>query len=120
MYGVPANLDLTPFHGTTLDYIQLAQYIIYFHFDAPQLTHIGVEGGWELRDASGQLLDQQVDSAEREAYRLHVLLGREVTGSEVSAPNSFALVFGSGHWLRVFDDSAQYESFHIQPGDLHI
>ena len=120
MHGVPVELDLAPFHGTTLDSIVLAQYIVYFGFDAPQLTHIGVEGGWELRDANGQMLDRQMPPEEREAYRVHLLLGCQVTGSAVTAPESVVLHFDSGHSLRIFDGSPQYESFHIQPGDLHV
>jgi hypothetical protein len=43
------------------------------------------------------------------------LLGEVVTGTEVSAPNWFALRFSGGDELRVFDSSSQYESFEIQP-----
>ena len=49
-------------------------------------------------------------------YRVHVLLDRTVTKTEVNAPHSFALTFDSGHRLVVFDNSRQYESFHRSPG----
>ena len=120
MHGVPRDLDLAPFHGTVLSSIMLAENIIYFHFDTPQRHAIGVEGGWQLRDASGKILDHQVDLKDREAYRVHALLGREVTGSEIAPPKSFTLRFDSGHALQIFDDSPHYESFRIQPGDLYV
>jgi len=43
-----------------------------------------------------------------------------VAGTEVDAPRSFALRFAGGEELRVFDDSDQFESFSIQPGDIFV
>ncbi len=34
--------------------------------------------------------------------------------------SSIALTFDSGHVLRILDDSDRYESFHLQPCDVHI
>src|SRR4051812_39513955 len=99
MHGVPRDLDLTRFHGAVLSSITLAENIIYFNFDTPRRHGVGVEGGWSLRDASGRVVDQQVDLAERKAYCIHVLLGRTVTTSDVAPPESFTLRFDSGHAL---------------------
>ena len=123
MYGVPDDLDLTGFHGATLIQIALAEHNLYFHFqdtDAGPLRSILVEGGWEVRAADGEVLDQVQAHAAREYYRVHRLLGQSVVSSSVDAPRSFALRFGSGLELRVFDDSEQYESFSIQPGDVFV
>ena len=120
MHGVPANLDLTAFHGAPLEQIALGEHQIQFRFGAERRTEIGVEGHWELRGPDGALLDQQMETREREVYRIHVLLSRTVTDSHVNAPRSFALTFDSGHVLRVFDDSTHYESFSIQPGDVYV
>lgn len=124
VYGVPHNLDLSRFVGATLLQVCLGEFQVQFHFQAAGnvgsegMLHIGVERHWELRDESGRLVDRTGPNSEREAYRLHRLLGRAVTGTEVNAPRSFALRFVSGEELRVFDDSDQYESFSIQPGDI--
>ena len=120
MYGVPAHLNLSAFHGATLDQIALGAFDLQFHFSGAAHPHIGVEGHWELRGPDGVVLDQQMENAERTAYRLHVLLGRTVTASDVDPPRSFALTFDNGHVLRVFDDSPEYESFSIQPGDVFV
>ena len=41
-------------------------------------------------------------------------------GTEIDQPRSFALKFEGGDVLRVFDNSEQYESFSIQPGDIFV
>jgi hypothetical protein len=114
MYGIPANLDLSKFRATTLSQICLGEYQIQFHFH-PEGS-IYVEGRWELRDLTGTLVDESTEmNAERDALRLHVILGKVVESYSISAPDSFALRFESGHSLTVFDSSKQYESFSIQP-----
>jgi hypothetical protein len=120
MYGVPKDLDLTPFQGSSLETITLAPFIIHFRFAAEQLTGIGVEGDWELVSPDGTVVDHQMKPSKRDAYRIHVLLDRTVVGTEVAAPESFSLRFDNGYTLRVFDHSTQYESFSIQPGDIHV
>ena len=123
MYGVPTDLDLTGFHGATLIQIALAEHNLYFHFqeaEAGPVRSILVEGGWEVRAADGELVDQVQEHATREYYRVHRLLSQSVVGSSVDAPRSFALRFTSGLQLRVFDDSEQYESFAIHPGDVFV
>jgi len=120
MHGVPHNLSLAAFQGATLELVGLGPFIVHLHFAAEPRAVIGIEGDWELRDQTGALIDHQMDPAERDAYRLHVLLDHAVVAREVSAPESFLLRFDSGHTLRVFDRSAEYESFSIQPGDIHV
>jgi hypothetical protein len=123
VYGVPENLDLTGFHGATLIQIGVAEQTLYFVFQPPlpKLLHsIMVEGSWEVRDSDGAIVDRVQEHASREVYRIHKLLSRDVVGSVVDAPGSFTLRFDSGHQLQVFDDSKQYESFCIQPGDIFV
>jgi hypothetical protein len=118
MYKVPADLDLRAFDGTTLEQVVIGSHQIVFHFD-PQGS-IAIEGTWELRDQHGAVIDRSLEPSEREAYRVHSCLGRRVLSARVESSSSIVLTFDSGHVLRVMDDSDQYESFHIQPGDIHI
>ena len=120
MHGVPHDLDLAPFRGAHLERIDLGPYIIHFRFAADPISPtLSVEGPWELRDAAGRLLDSQQEPSAREAYRLHVLLMRAVTATEVQAPDSIVLRFDGGYVLTV-SDQPQYESFSIQPGNVFI
>jgi hypothetical protein len=119
MYGVPADLDLSRFKNATLESLGIGLFQIQFQFH-PQ-SCISVMGKWELRDSSGALVDEALDTVgERESYRVHVVLGKSVESYLVSAPDSFSLRFESGHTLTIFDDSKQYESFSIQPGDIFV
>jgi hypothetical protein len=119
MHGVPANLDLGPFHGDYLTQVCIGLHDLQFKFGG--CGYICVWGRWEVRDAAGLLLDQAVDHpAARECYRVHRLLMATVVGSRVDPPRSFSLVFDNGMTLSVFDDSEQYESCSIEPGGIVI
>ncbi len=118
MYGVPADLNLERFVGAMLIQICLGESQIQFHFH-PE-GEIAVEGQWGVRDQAGRLVDQSQTPADRDAYRIHQLLGRKVISARVDAPRSIALQFYSGHRLEVFDSSTEYESFTIQPGDVIV
>jgi hypothetical protein len=66
------------------------------------------------------VIDGRHDAPARLPYQLNRLFGRRVAGSEVSAPDWFALQFEGGEVLRVLDDSPQYESFQIEPGGIIV
>ena len=119
MYGVPADLNLAPFLRATLTQIALGEFQIQFRFD-PEGT-ISVEGKWELRASNGSIVDEfsRTDFS-RDAYRVHVILGKQVIHTQVDAPDSFSLHFATGHLLTIWDDSQQYESFSIQPGNVFV
>lgn len=118
MYGVPAGLDLTRFIDATLESVCLGQFHVQFHFDP--VASIGIDGDWELRGPDGVIVDQTQDNANRDAYRVHKLLGKRVVRTSIDSPRSLTLYFESGHELWVFDSSEQFESFSIQPGDIFI
>jgi hypothetical protein len=118
LHGVPANLDLSAFVNTTLQRIDFGPYIIHLNFDGDR-TVISVEGDWELRDGSGDVIDRSSNDPAK-AYRLPLLAGKTVTSTEIDPPTSFSLVFDSGHELRIFDNSKEFESFAIQPGDIFV
>jgi hypothetical protein len=113
MHRVPADLPLQPFVGNALTQICVGEHQVQFHFQ--DAGFISVEGGWELANSTGHLLDRSLEHREREAYRVHLLLGHAVSHFSVSPPQSFTLHFTSGHSLTVFDDSERYESFSVNP-----
>src|SRR5947209_19209025 len=118
MYGVRADLDLAFLHGAQLIQVCLGIWQVQLHF-SPVGT-ICIDGRWELADAAGTMMDQSYDTADRPPYQLHRLLGRIVEGTEVSAPDSFAIRLAGGYVLRVFDDSKQFESFQIYPAAVIV
>ncbi len=119
MNGVPADLDLSCFKGAVLIQLCIGEFQVQFHFH-PKGIAISVEGKWELKDSTGALVDGMKPNAQRDALYIHVLLGKRVDGFSLDAPRSFSLRFETGHILTVFDESREYESFSIQPGDIFV
>jgi hypothetical protein len=120
MYGVPDNLDLGFLIGGELEQICIGLYQIQLHF-SPVGT-ISTMGYWEVRNRDSQLIDQQVgeNTAERVPFELHRLLGQTVVSVEITAPTSLTVRFSDGFSFQLFDDSANYESFTIHPGDIIV
>jgi hypothetical protein len=119
MHGVPKDLDLRRLHGATLTQICLGEFEQQFHFSKPDI-HLSVEGAWQVQNSDGETVDRSLPNEQRDAYRVHRLLGRSVTGHELDPPSSFTLRFDNGWALVVFDSSKEYESFSMQPGDVFV
>ncbi len=111
MRGVPADLQLQPFVGREFNQVALGRFQTQFHSSGTGSIH--VEGRWELRDATGNIVDSWVEHEKREAYRLHTIIDVLIVRFEVNAPRSFSIVFGTGHRLSVFDETPQYEAFSV-------
>lgn len=114
MYGVPADLDMNFLVGAELIQVCLGQIQIQFHF-LPKAS-ISVEGSWKLIGSSGT----RVDRGERDAIcgqhtLLARMLGHRVTQANVVGRNSIVLRCDNGDELHIFDDSAEYESFSLDP-----
>ncbi|MEX2091460.1 MAG: hypothetical protein WD971_02225 [Pirellulales bacterium] len=90
------------------------------HFVFGHAGTISVGGRWELYDVSGALVDSAREHSDRECYRVHVILNEDVTDCSIDPPDSFSLTFSNGHRLFVYDDTPQYESFQIQPGNIIV
>jgi hypothetical protein len=118
MYGVPADLDLTFLHGATLIQVCIGQYEVQLHFHP--VGSISIEGRWELLDAPGLRIDGSANGSKTATSHLQRLLGEQIVASEVRAPLWFALQFSGGEVLRVYDDSAEYESFSIHPVNVFV
>ena len=115
MYGVAPELSLGALHGSEITQIAIDEHQIILHFHPS--GYIAVEGHWELHDEAGQILDSAQDHSVREFYRLHVILSRPITSHVIHPPDSFALLFDTGHRLTIYDSSDYYESCTIQLPD---
>jgi len=118
VFGIPADLPVDLFVDATLIQVCLGQHQISLHF-APERS-IGIEGRWELRDTEGNIIDATVPHESRKSYQIHRIIGQDVKSGEVNPPHSFTLHFRNEFDLTVYDDSQEYESFSIQPGDIFI
>ena len=107
------NLELSMLHGASVSEIRICEEDVHllFHPDGS----VGIHGNWELSDGTGSIVDRACPNAERDALRLHHLLGRTVVGSEVTAPRSFRLRFDNGFTLCASEYVSAYRSFSIYP-----
>ena len=118
MYGVPATLPLERFVGDHLFSVGINAGGIHFRFG--KSGTICVDGRWELKDATGQMVDARCDNSKRDAYRVHMILNENVVDFAIDPPRSCSLIFSNGHRLTIFDDTPQYESFAIYPDNIIV
>jgi hypothetical protein len=118
MYGVPTDLDLSTFTGARLLQVSVSRFQAQFIFGADRT--ISVEGKWQIFDDTGNsIVDVPRDSISNDA-QFQMLVGERVVAGSVNAPDWFELHFQNGFVLRVFDDSQEFESFSIQPGNIFV
>ena len=118
MYGVPEDLNLGFLHNSELVQVCLGIHQVQFHFHPT--GKLCVEGEWELLAADNSAVDRHLSVPRKQPFELHRLLGQRVIGSQISAPNWFALRFEGGEVLRIFDSSQHHESFSIEPGPVVV
>lgn len=118
MHGVTEGIDLSKFAGTTLERVSIGLHQIAFDFDPG--CSIASEGRWLLLGPDGSVVDESEEPGERDAYRVHVCLGQRVIAAAPEPPDAISIAFETGYVLRFVDDSEHYESFHVQPGDVHV
>ncbi len=122
MYGVPADLGLTPLVGSRIINIEVGLYNTLFIFEIRALVYGGfnAEGRWEVHGADDRPAGGRSRGETAVAdVAFEALLARPRRFT-VSAPTYFELLLSSGVRLRFYDDSAEYESITIQPGDYVI
>ena len=115
MYGVPPDLALDVLHGAEIVQLCVGEHQIILNFHPS--GYISMEGHWELRDSSEHILDSAQEHSQRDSYRLHVILNRPITAHILNPPDSFALIFDTGHKLTIYDSSEHYESCAIHLPD---
>jgi hypothetical protein len=100
VFGVPAELDLSSFVGKQLSNVTIGEFMVGFGF-CPGVGAISVYGAWEASGPDGAVFDRSQPNEERTEYRVHRLLGRDVTGFHIDAPRSLELELDGGYRLRL-------------------
>jgi hypothetical protein len=127
MFRVSPDLNLELFVGARLVNIGLGLNNTLFIFEVKALDYaeINAEGRWEVVDQSGRVVSvrpRDEDSRHQAGVTLQLtdLLGRCVDGTALSPPESLELHLTGDIRLRFYDDSDEFESMTIRPGNYVI
>ena len=110
MNRIPLVLDLSALVGLEVIQVAIGQYevIIQLH----PIGAIRLEGGWTLKDKDGRLIDHSMEHSERDAWRIHKIIGSKISECIVRDEKHLDISF-DGFSLEIEDDSDQYETFSI-------
>jgi hypothetical protein len=112
MYGLPPDIDLSFFHGKTLQQVCIGANEIILHFDAD--ISITIMSPIECMVPGTAL--QEYEDYRKAAGVVVVFLQDVVASAKGHADGTLSLEFQGGGRLDVRDDSTHYESYMILNG----
>lgn len=117
MYGLPEDLDLSFFVGTTLIQLGMGEHQIAFvlHPD----VRLSVGSRMRLTDPEGETVTIDEDYRETAGVLLP-LISHEVERASRTPSGALRMEWSHGAALEVDDDSDQFESYTITHGDRVI
>jgi len=113
MYHFRPDLNLLHLIGAEIVQVSLAEYNLYINLEPKNVIHI--MGQWQILDSMDRIVDEGNLDEEKDAYRVHKILGKKIVGYDVQ--NEKRLVFRlDNEWkLVMIDNSEQYETGFISP-----
>lgn len=116
MYGLPADTDLSFFHGAVLSQLCVGENEVILHF-GDQLS-LMIASAIEVKRGSKA---DELDDSRAQARSLLDLLGATVSAASVRSPGTTELAWSDGSVLRVRDSWTDYESYTItHDGDMIV
>ena len=109
MHGLPSDFDVSIFSGRTLESVCFMQYAVRLSFDDD--LAITLEASYAQRTGSTAQAER-VEIPIRTSSLMQ-LLGLRILSADVEDGGTLVLKFEGGQLLYCFDDSPQYESYHI-------
>lgn len=117
MYGLPRDFDLTMLIGQRLEQVCFSENQVWLHFH-PDLR-IGIESSFSCRQPLSGANVSRMKVPVKESDLMH-LLGARIVRASGTQEGTLSLTFENGHEVKVFDDSAEYESYGIATGAREI
>jgi hypothetical protein len=111
MNRIPLSLDLSPLVGLEIIQVSIGQneVILVFH----PAGFIRLEGDWILKENDGRIIDQSMEHSERDAWRIHKIIGSKISECIIRDERHLDILF-DGYILEIEDDSDHYETFAIE------
>ncbi len=117
MNGIPDKLDLSNMVGCRLDTVAMQEHQVTFQFDGG--SSIVVEGAMDVT-LKDNIVARWKQEAGWSSIDFQKCVGTTVARIVIPSKKELDLYLSGGWVLRFYDDSPQYESFHIYPQDIHI
>ena len=117
MNGIPDKLDLSNMIGSRLDAVSIQEFQIAFQFDGS--SSIVVEGSMDVI-LNGNIVARWKQDERWSSIDFQKCVGTTVERFAIPSKQELDLYLSGGWVLRFYDDSSQYESFHIYPQDSHV
>lgn len=116
MHGLPEDFDAAFFVGRTLELVCFSENQVTLHFDGD--LSLTIESSFSYKKASES--SGQVVRIPPSESQLMQLIGISVAEVSSSRGGTLVLTFSNEHVFRCFDDSTQFESYHIKRGTIEI
>lgn len=113
MNGLPADVDLSPLHGISLEQVRIGRHQLQLVFG--ETCTVVAEGKCVLRD--GRSPPIILEDYAGHATGICSLLGRSVERATRTATGGLLVDLGSGRNLEFLVDNEQFESFQLRVGE---
>ncbi len=117
MHRIPKGLDLSPLVGLEITSLSIGQHEVILRFH-PEGS-VRMEGAWTLKDKKGIIIDESMEHADRDSWRIHKLLGSKIAKCVVRDGQHLDVHFDD-YVLEIEDDSDHYETFAIEHPALKL
>ena len=116
MYGLPIDFDGSFFIGRILEQVCFAAYTMYLNFDGEII--ISIEGSFSyIKNRQQNIEVVKVPVSKSDVLELIGRTVKEVVGKR---DGTLTLKFDNKHEFICYDNSLNYESYHIQNGNKRI
>jgi hypothetical protein len=117
MYRFKPDLSLSHLINGEIVQISLAEYNLYIHLEPKNV--IQIMGAWQLLDTKGHVVDEGDLQKEKEAYKIHKILGWRISKYNIEAETRLVFEFDNSWKLVMIDNSEHYETGFISP-DIYV
>ncbi len=117
MYGIPANLDLSDIIGSVLQQIRIGRFDVQFHFASGR--EICLQSRAEI-SKEGEVISLWNENSGWSTTAFFLALNTPISAYAVPDDYTLEICFEGNISLRMYDESAHYESMQIQPEGIII
>lgn len=110
MYGLPRDLDLSFWSGTTLDQVCVGEHDVQLNFSLPAVR-LSAQTSYRVTTSTGSSI---YESPRTGASRLVELLGMTVTRAFDGGKGTFRIEFGESISVEFFDDDPDHECYQVR------